>query len=158
MLIPIDMRLLDSTSEQALRSPRHRMIHRFHEHPDPVQRMLNAIEPDSYIMPHKHEDPDKVEVFIALRGKALIASFDADGNVTDCVRIEAGGSNLGAEIEPRTWHAVLALEPGTVLYEVLEGPYTEASHKTFAHDWSPPASDHPAGVAWMREKLAAYLD
>ncbi len=158
MLIPINDVLLDQTSAKAAESPRRRMIHRFHEHPDPVQRMLNAFEPDSYVMPHKHEDPDKVEVFIALRGRAAIASFDAAGNLTDCVVIGAGSANLGAEIEPRTWHAVLALESGTVLYEVLEGPYTESSHKTFAHHFAPPADDPAAGLAWLRTKLAAYLE
>lgn len=158
MLIPIDARLLDKTAAEALKSPRRRMIHRFHEHPDPVQRMLNAIEPDSYVMPHKHEDPDKIEVFIALRGRAAIASFDELGNVTDCVFIEPDSETIGAEIKPRTWHAILTLEPGTILYEVLEGPYTPADHKTFAHDWSPPAEDHRAGVAWLRQKLALYLN
>lgn len=157
MLIPIDNAILDRTVAQAEVSPRRRMIHRYHEHPDPVQRMLNAIEPDSYIMPHKHEDPDKVEVFLALRGRALVASFTEKGDLLDCVEISPNGPNYGAEIQPRTWHAVLALEPGTVLYEVLEGPYIETTHKTFAESFAPPANEHASGLAWMRERLAAYL-
>ena len=157
MLIPIDNTVLDRTVAQAEVSPRRRMIHRYHEHPDPVQRMLNAIEPDSYIMPHKHEDPAKVEVFLALRGRALVASFSEDGEVVECVEITPHGPNYGAEIPPRTWHAVLALEPGTVLYEVLEGPYLETTHKTFARSFAPPAEDVAAGLAWMRRKLAAFL-
>jgi cupin fold WbuC family metalloprotein len=157
MLIPIDNATLDRTVAQAEASPRRRMIHRYHEHLEPVQRMLNAIEPDSYIMPHKHEDPDKVEVFLALRGRALVASFAESGEVTDCVEISPKGPNYGAEIQPRTWHAVLVLEPGTVLYEVLEGPYLETSHKTFATTFAPPVEDPAAGLAWMRQKLAAFL-
>ncbi len=157
MLIPIDKAILDRTVAQAEASPRRRMIHRYHEHSEPVQRMLNAIEPDSYIMPHKHEDPDKVEVYLALRGRALVASFEESGEVIDCVEISPNGPNYGAEIQPRTWHAVLALEPGTVLYEVLEGPYLETTHKTFATSFAPTAEDSAAGLAWMRQKLAAFL-
>jgi cupin fold WbuC family metalloprotein len=157
MLIPIDNAILDRTAAQAETSPRRRMIHRYHEHLDAVQRMLNAIEPDSYIMPHKHEDPDKVEVFIALRGRALVASFTGTGEVTGCVEISPNGPNYGTEIPPRTWHAILALEPGTVLYEVLEGPYQEITHKTFGTTFAPAAEATAEGLAWLRSKLAAYL-
>lgn len=158
MLIPIDNDLLDKTTAEAITSTRRRGWFLFHDLTENFHRMLNAIEPDSYVMPHKHEAPDKAEVFIALRGRAAIASFDENGIVLQCVIIEAGSSMMGSEIEARTWHSVLSLEPHTVLYEVLEGPYVKANHKTFAHDWAPPENDSIAGVTWLREKLAPYLD
>ncbi len=58
-----------------------------------------------------------------------MANFEESGEVINCVEILPNGPNYGAEIQPRTWNAVLALEPGTVLYEVLEGPYLETTHK-----------------------------
>jgi cupin fold WbuC family metalloprotein len=117
--------------------------------------MINAVEPDSYIMPHKHEDPDKVEAFIIQRGRAALFSFDEAGNPTGCVVMETGGARLGVEVPPRTWHSLCALEPGTVLYEVLEGPYETASHKTFA-EWAPAAEEVEAGLVWV-EKLKVHF-
>ncbi len=63
MLIPIDNAILDRTVAQAGASPRSRMIHRYHEHSEPVQRMLNAIEQDSYIMPTSTKTPIKSKSF-----------------------------------------------------------------------------------------------
>lgn len=69
----IDKQLLDKTSEQAKQSPRLRMNYNFHERlDDPVNRLLNAMEPGSYIRPHRHLDPDKDEIFLLLRGKAVV--------------------------------------------------------------------------------------
>jgi cupin fold WbuC family metalloprotein len=117
-------------------STRGRAIVRYHEHAERVQRMLNAIEPESYIRPHKHERPDKLEVFIALRGRALICTFDESGNLGHTVEIGSDGPCYGVEIPPRVWHTLLALQPGTVLYEVIEGPYAPATHKGYA-PWAP---------------------
>jgi cupin fold WbuC family metalloprotein len=156
MLIQINQELLDKTTNEALISPRRRAWFLFHELTEHFHRMLNAIEPNSYVMPHCH--PDKVETFLALRGKAAIPTFDEKGNVIDCPIIEAGTLTVGVEIETNTWHSVLSLEPGTILYEVLEGPYIKADHKTFAHDWSPPEDEHDAGVAWLKEKLISYIN
>ena len=64
----IDKQLLDKTNEQAKQSPRLRMNYNFHERlDDPVNRLLNAMEPGSYIRPHRHLDPDKDEIFLLLR-------------------------------------------------------------------------------------------
>jgi len=128
--------VIDRTSEEAKASPRKRAVLLLHRHEDAVQRMLNAIEPESYIRPHKHEAPDKVELYFALRGGALVVQFDDKGVVTDTAVITPHGPILGVEIEPRTWHTLVALESGTVLLEIIEGPYDERTHKRFA-PWSP---------------------
>ena len=155
MLIPINNTLLEQVNQQALDSDRHRSIFRFHQHEEPVQRMINAIEPDSYVVPHKHEDPDKVEAFIILRGKAAVLCFDDNGTVIDWVLLDQAGGTPGVEIQPRTWHCLLALEPGTALYEVIEGPYENASHKTFA-SWAPPAEEVATGLNWLKTALEKY--
>jgi cupin fold WbuC family metalloprotein len=77
---------------QARVSPRRRALVRYHEHEEAVQRMINAVEPDSYIRPHRHQDPDKVEVFLALRGSACICTFDEEGNPQERVEITASSS------------------------------------------------------------------
>ncbi len=133
---------------RAQASPRRRALLRYHEHEEAVQRMIHALEPDSYVRPHRHQDPDKVEVFLALRGSAWLCTFDGEGNPGEHLEIRAGGPCFGGEIAPRTWHSLLVLEPGTVLYEVLEGPFRADTHKDYA-PWAP-AEGTPEGLAYHR--------
>jgi len=135
-LRPIDAETLERVRADARGNPRRRAIVRFHEHDEPVQRMLNAVEPDSYVRPHRHESPDKTEVFLALAGRACVCRWDDAGALLETVEIAAGGPRRGVEIPPRVWHSLVALEPGTVLYEVIDGPFSAASHKRHA-PWAP---------------------
>lgn len=135
-LRPIGQTQMDQARTLAAKSPRHRAIVRYHEHDEAIQRMLNALEPETYVRPHRHQDPDKVEIFVALSGRALVLQFDEAGTVQDFQLIAAGGSPAGVEIPPRTWHSVIALAPSTVLYEVIEGAFSPETHKSYA-PWAP---------------------
>jgi len=109
----------------------------FHEHySDTLQRMLNAMEPLSYIQPHKHENPDKREVFFSLRGRILVIEFDESGNITDHTLLDPLSGNFGAEIPERTFHTIIALDPGSVAYEIKDGPFSPINDKNFA-SWAP---------------------
>lgn len=143
----IDAPLLEHLRREADASPRKRAIHRFHEHEEPVQRMLNALRDDSYVQPHRHADPDKVELFVALTGRILVLEFDDAGALSAHAVLDAEGPVRGCEIRPRTWHALLALDAVAVALEIIEGPYEANSHKKFA-PWAP--EDAGAGLAWMR--------
>ena len=73
----ITEQLLDETTARAKVNPRLRMNYNFHEDlDDPVNRLLNAMEPGTYLRPHRHLNPDKDEVFLLLRGKAAVFIFD----------------------------------------------------------------------------------
>ena len=135
-LRPIGLEQMEEVRTLSAKSPRRRAIVRYHDHAEPVQRMMNALEPESYVRPHRHIDPDKVEVFVVLAGRALVLQFDEDGQVKDFAVIAAEGPQRGVEIPPRTWHSVLALAPGTVLYEVIEGAFSPSTHKSYA-PWAP---------------------
>ena len=153
------MKLIDDaqiarTADAAAASPRRRMNHDFHEAHEVVQRMLNALRDDSYVRPHRHADPDKVELFMALQGRFLVLTFDDRGGVTGHAVLDPAGPVRGAEIPPRTWHALLALDPVAVALEIIQGPYDPATHKTFAA-WSP--EDAEEGLAWIREIRDAVL-
>ncbi|NQV03281.1 MAG: WbuC family cupin fold metalloprotein [Bacteroidia bacterium] len=136
-MIKIDKSLLDHVSQLAKESPRGRKNYNFHKtYNDSLQRLLNAIEPYSYIQPHKHENPDKREVFTVLQGRLLVVEFDAAGNITDhCIIAPAEGS-YGAEIPEGTFHSIFALEPDTIVYEIKDGPYSPIDDKNFA-PWAP---------------------
>ncbi len=147
-MIKIDSSLLEMVSSMAKQSARLRMNYNFHkEYSDTLQRLLNAIEPGSYLRPHKHENPDKREVFTVLRGKVLVVEFDPEGNITDYMVLEPSAGSFGAEIPERTFHCIMALEPGTVVYEVKDGPYSPIDDKNFAA-WAPREGD-PGCVDYM---------
>ncbi|MBL7137947.1 MAG: WbuC family cupin fold metalloprotein [Bacteroidales bacterium] len=136
-MIKIDSTLLDHVSQLAKESPRRRKNYNFHKtYADTLQRLLNAIEPYSYIQPHKHENPDKREIFTVLRGRLLVVEFDNQGTIAEHMIIDPREGTCGAEIPERIYHAIYALEPGTIVYEVKDGPYSPIDDKNFA-SWAP---------------------
>ena len=137
-------------------SPRRRVIAPLHKQAsDPLQRMLNAVQPDSYIPPHRHLDPPKAEAWVLLRGSLAFFTFEDDGHVRDCVRVAAGGDPFGVDLVPGIYHTFIALEPDTVIYEVKAGPYAAADAKSFA-PWAPSEGDSRA-EAYMQQLMAEYL-
>jgi cupin fold WbuC family metalloprotein len=136
-MIKIDKEFTNGIVKQAEESPRLRKNYNYHRsYNEVVNRMLNALQKDTYVHPHKHEEPDKHEVFIILTGKAAVIEFDQDGNITDSFILEAESGKFGVEIAPRVWHTIIALTDGTVVYEVKEGPYSPINDKNFA-TWAP---------------------
>ncbi len=136
-MIRIDNILLNEVSAQAKISPRRRKNYNFHKEPsDTLQRLLNAIEPLSYVQPHKHENPDKREAFFSLRGRIVVVEFDEEGNIADHTVLDPLTGNFGAEIPERVYHTIIALDDNTVAYEVKDGPYNPADDKNFA-SWAP---------------------
>jgi cupin fold WbuC family metalloprotein len=156
-LIPFDDALLDAVAQAGRESKRRRHIVRFHKLEEMFQRMLNAVEPGSYVRPHRHLYPGKPEVFVALKGSALIVRFDGGGTPLEGVVISASGPVRGIEIPTGAWHALLSLESGTVLYEAKEGPYVATTDKDFAA-WAPPETDPEGGQEFMARLRAHFAD
>ncbi len=148
----IDLQLFDGVSQAALRSPRKRSNFNLHEKlDDPVQRLFNAIEPGTYIRPHRHGNPETWELFLMVRGSAVFLIFDDAGRVAERFDLKAGGSPLGIEIPPGTWHTIAALEPGTVFFEVKQGPYVPPQPENIA-SWAPAEGEPQTAEfeAWFR--------
>lgn len=140
-MIKIDNDFISKTSSLAKSSKRRRMNYNFHkEDAATLQRMLNAMEPDTYIQPHKHENPDKVEAFFVLRGRILLIEFNEEGEIIDHSILDPLTGNYGGEIPPRTWHSLISLEKDSVAYEVKDGPYDPSVDKNFA-PWAPAEGD-----------------
>lgn len=129
---------LTAQAQGNLRKRQHRNIHE--NYADPCQRLFNAIEPDSYIPPHRHTTDPKDELLIAVRGSMALVTFDEQGMVTGVVRFGADRSGdglaVGAEVAANTWHTVIALEPGCILLEVKAGPFDPSQPKDLA-PWAP---------------------
>lgn len=144
-MIRINNELINEVSSQARQSPRLRKNLNFHKEASAtMQRMLNAMEPNTYIQPHKHENPDKTEVFFSLRGRLAVVTFMDDGAIADAVVLNPETGSFGVEVPPRTWHMIVSLDEGAVSYEVKDGPYDVAVDKCFAV-WAPAEGDVRCG-------------
>jgi cupin fold WbuC family metalloprotein len=157
MLKIVSPEILDELSQKAVSSPRKRLNHNFHDDlADPINRMLNALEPGTYLQPHKHENPDKREVFIVLRGSLVVVFFDDSGNPTEFVLLDPIKGNHGVEIPIGAWHTLIALEAGSVVYEVKDGPYLPLSDKNFA-SWAPKEGDSSCSQ-YLEQLTNRYLN
>lgn len=154
-MIKINEAFISPVSDQAKNSARRRKNFNFHQSDaETMHRMLNAMEPDTYIQPHKHELPDKVEAFFCLRGRLLVVEYNDDGIIRDHFVLDPQTGNFGCEIPARTWHSIISLENGSVAYEVKDGPYDPAVDKHFAN-WAPREGDDDA-LSYNR-KILEYL-
>lgn len=136
-----DEAYFDNLSRQAKASSRLRQHSNIHEsYEDSCQRMVNALEPNSYIPPHRHFSVPKNELMVALRGKMALVIFDGSGVVTEVLKLgcDVAGSEsvAGAELAPDTWHTVVALESGCILLEIKAGPFDPSQPKDTA-SWAP---------------------
>lgn len=144
----IDGRLLADVSRAAGDAPRRRKNHNFHaRESDPCNRMLNAIEPGSYVAPHRHLDPAKGESALVVRGRIGVVIFDDAGHPTDKHVLEPGGEFVGVDLPPGTWHAIVSLAPGSIFFEAKAGPYRPLAADERA-PWAPAEGD-PAAAAWL---------
>lgn len=150
--VVLDAGLIERAIAASRESPRRRVILRLHtSDADPYQRMLNAVQPGSYIRPHRHRDPPKGETVIVLRGAVRFLTFREDGAVATNVVLAAHGGAIGLDVRPGVYHTFVALEADSVVFEAKTGPYDERVDKDFA-PWAP-AEGSPEAVPYV-ERLA----
>jgi cupin fold WbuC family metalloprotein len=148
--------LLQQVTETARISPRLRKNHNLHPSDESrCHRLLNAIEPASYIRPHRHLDPEKDEAFILMRGRLGIIQFDDTGAVTETVTLSRQSGVLAADIPSGVYHTAVSLEPGTVFYEAKAGPYLPLTEAETAA-WAPREGD--AGAPHYLGQLCKLLE
>jgi cupin fold WbuC family metalloprotein len=142
--------LLGQVTAEALQSPRLRKNYNMHPSDESrCHRLLNAIEPASYLRPHRHLDPEKDEAFILMSGKLGIITFADDGTVTETVLLSLADGNLAADIPHGVYHTALSLETGTLFYEAKAGPYRPLAEDEKAA-WSPEDGD-PAAQKYLEQ-------
>ncbi len=102
---------------------------------DPVQLLAvldNSIMPGTYVRPHRH--PHTFELLLPLRGRFVVLNFDDRGTVTH--RAILGETCTVLEMAAGTWHAVLSLDTGGIIFEVKHGGYQPVAADDYAH-WAP---------------------
>jgi len=97
----IDERMLDELSASARQNPRLRLNRNLHaDYGEPCQRLLNAVEPGTYIRPHRHLTPPKPECFVAVRGRTALVVFDDEGGIEQILPLEPGGRSTPTRAPP----------------------------------------------------------
>ena len=145
-----DAALLTQKARDAAVNPRKREIHRFHsEDAATLHRMINALQPGSYVQPHRHLTPPRDEAFVALTGSLGFIAFQDDGSFgpDDCAVLDRDRGVLSVDVLAGQWHAILALAPDTTAFEVKSGPYVPMTAKEFAP--FAPAETDPAARAYL---------
>lgn len=149
----LDEKLMEATLARARQSPRRRANHCFHAPGDRLQRMVNAALRGSYFQPHRHKDPDKLEIFTVLKGTVAVITFDDTGKALDAALLSADPGDAGnavrqVEIPAGTWHTLAVLSDEAVLYEVIDGHFDPSTHKRFA-PWAPAEADTREAQAYL---------
>ena len=143
----IDQTLFDEVAAAALERPRKRLNHNLHRSSDLVQRFLNVLHPGTYVRPHRHvrdASGSGFECFLVLQGAIGLLLFNPEGELIQRERLDAAGALRGVELAENQFHSLVALTPGTVMFELKQGPYQPAADKDFLSMF--PAEGDPATV------------
>ena len=153
----VDQHALDALTILAKASSRlrqHQNLHRSYE--DPCQRLLNAVEPGSYLRPKRDVTVPRDKLLVALRGRFALLRFDDGGSITGVVEFAAGGvGGMAVEVAPTCWNTVVSLKTGSVLLEVRPGPFDPDHLGDFA-PWAP--EPEGAGAAEYLQRLHAFAE
>jgi cupin fold WbuC family metalloprotein len=123
---------------------------------DTLQRMINAIEPGSYVQPHRHHAPPKAESVVLLAGSIGFVPFHDDGtpDYASCVLLDRTRGSIALDCRESIWHTFFALEPNTVVFESKSGPFDPSTDKEFA-PWAP-AEGSPEASAYLEQLVANF--
>ena len=122
-IMKITQTILDKLTAEAKESPRLRMnMDLRNSSEDQSQRMLNAIEPGSQLPIHRHQKTS--ETVVCLRGRLVWEFYDELERIcTERIELSPGGEVVALNVPAGQWHTVKALESGSVVLEVKDGPY-----------------------------------
>lgn len=142
----IDNAAIHALTSRAATEPRqraHLLLHAGHD--DPVQRLLIAAQPGTYVRPHVHSQ--QWEMLTVLAGAIDVLTFADGGKLLRRTRLTPSQPLI--QIPQGTWHGAVIPRTDTVILEIKPGPYRP---NEFA-DWAPPEGAPQAGafVAWMAQ-------
>jgi cupin fold WbuC family metalloprotein len=149
----IDDILLDQTCQAAAGADRQRKNANFHPSDEfPAHRLINAMQPGSYVRPHRHLDPNKDESIVVLQGRFGYLSFDDQGAIVEAITLSPHGPIFGIDIPHGITHTLLALEPDSVFFEAKAGPFIPLNTDEIA-PWSPAEGTPAAAQLWQEWRV-----
>ena len=96
------------------------------------QCLINAIQPSSYVVPHRHEHE---EIWLPIQGRVVIGLFNEEGEPTEKIEL-AHDKTLYFVAPGDIYHSVFAIEPNSVFFNISQGPFNPNAPKDFA-SWAP---------------------
>ena len=156
----IDEADLDLLRDAVKKTPKRRA--RINAHPDSgdaLHEMLIAIEPGSYIRPHKH--PAKSESFHIVEGEVDIVVFDDEGQIVRVVPLSARGGkgSFYYRMSQPYFHTLVIKSDLLIVHEITNGPF-KPEGTVFAH-FAPADGDEQAASAYMddvRRRAKSFAD
>lgn len=143
---PLTLTMVGDLLAQSRQSPRKRLIQCLHKSEDAgVHKMFNALQPGTYITPHRHTDPEKTETVIIISGSLLYVEFTKDGEIANHVLVQPGTEIFGLDVAPHVYHTFIPLKPDTIMFEVKDGPYVATSDKDIP-GWAPAEGSEEANA------------
>jgi cupin fold WbuC family metalloprotein len=137
--------LLQAAAASA-RKRSHLLLHA--DQQDQVQRLLIALEPETYVRPHVHGE--QWEMIVLLRGRFDFLIFDPQAELVQ--RLAMSVASPVVQIPRGTWHSGVALAPETLVLEIKPGPYRP---NEFA-SWGP-AEGEPASSRFVHWAAGARV-
>jgi cupin fold WbuC family metalloprotein len=119
-------------------------------------RFFNAIQPGSYIRPHRHLDPNKGETIMIVSGALGVITFQNDGSRESSVILTAGGPSVAVDIPSGRFHTAVSLAHGTIFFEVKAGPYLPLTPDELP-PWAP-AEGSPDTAAYLAQLTASLVE
>ena len=133
----IDQATLDQLCQEAETAPRRRAHLNLHEDlGEDLQRLLIAIQSDSYFRPHRHPEDYKKETIVVLQGRCACYTFHDDGTIDQVTMLDSDKGAFLCEMPDRQWHTLVCLADNTVVLEFKKGPYEPLAPENFA-PWAP---------------------
>ena len=135
---------------------------RINAHPDSddqLHEMIIAIEPGSYIRPHKH--PGKSEAFHIIEGAVDIVVFDEAGDIARVVSLAAQGGSTPFYYrmsEPH-FHTLIIRSDLLIVHEITNGPFRPEG--TVFAAFAPEEGDTAAAMNFQTSllgRVAAFQD
>lgn len=154
LITQVDQFFLDKRQRAAKLSPRLRAHHNFHESSEsPVQRLSIALQPDTYVRPHRHVEFHQWEMIILLTGEVQLLVFDDSGAVTSRILLSHKTRCVLVELPVGTWHSLFPVAGEATILEVKQGPYRAAKPEDVFAPWAPEEGSDAAQacLSWMQQ-------
>ena len=137
---------VDELAQKAAASPRLRTNLNFHsDSASAIQRLMLVMNKGTYVRPHRHNEADKWEMAIIVRGRATVVLFSNDGTVMERVDLEPNGRSFALETPAGTYHTWLPQDEHIAFIEFKHGPYDPEKTNEFA-PWAPAEGSADAGA------------
>jgi cupin fold WbuC family metalloprotein len=127
---------------------------RINAHPDgddTLHEMIIAIDPSSYIRPHKH--PGKSEAFHIIEGEVDIVVFTDEGEIDRVVPLgpPGGGRPFYYRMSRAFFHTLIIRSDVLIVHEITNGPFRPSA--TIFADFAPEDGDAEQAAAYQVELL-----